>query len=122
VLEDFGFAEPPNPSDCEASGVDAPAIAEARFEFRLDPLTPNPVRGKIEVRFSVPRRTLVTMDVYNVNGQRVRRLVDEMLDGGVHGHSWDGVAQSGEAVANGVYFVRLEADGRSASRKLVLLR
>jgi flagellar hook assembly protein FlgD len=119
---DFGLTPPPSPPACLESGVDVPALAGSSVEFSFGPIAPNPVRGKVDVSFSIPRRTQVTVDVYDVRGGRVRRLVDETLDSGAYSVAWDGMADGGRSVANGVYFVRLEADRRSASRKLVLLR
>jgi len=60
-----------------------------------------------------------------VRGRLVRTLVDAgsgMLTPGVHAVTWDGKDEQGRRVATGVYFSKLKACGRTAKRKLVLLK
>jgi hypothetical protein len=52
----------------------------------------------------------------------VRTLLDRPLEAGPHAVGWDGVDDGGRPAPAGVYFYRLEADGRSFTRKLVLSR
>jgi flagellar hook assembly protein FlgD len=59
--------------------------------------------------------------VFDVDGRRVRTLVDATLGAGPHEARWDGADASGRAVGAGVYFVRLAAAGQAVSRRLVRL-
>ena len=72
--------------------------------------------------YSVAERGRVTVHVYSVSGRLVRTLVDEDLNAGDYRVIWDGTTDSGDRAASGVYFVRMETDGFSASEKLVLLK
>ncbi len=80
-------------------------------------------QGGAEVRFDLagaPRRD-VQVDVFNVAGRRVARLVDEALAGGRYGVSWSGRDGAGGRVGSGVYLVRLRAGSETFVAKTVLL-
>ena len=55
-------------------------------------------------------------------GARVRSLVDKDLVAGAHVGSWDGKDDRGHDVGSAAYFIRMDAEGVSDSRKVVLLR
>jgi hypothetical protein len=104
-------------------------VADVRDGVRLAPgepalglAWPNPFAAVTRVGFSLPRRGPVEAAVYDVGGRRVRTLVAEPLPAGRHRLEWEGTDSAGRAVASGVYFVRLRAEERSFSRKVVLLR
>ena len=65
---------------------------------------------------------LVDIVVYDVNGREVRRLVHEQMGAGAGKAVWDGLDNSGENVASGVYFAKLDIDGLTASGKLIVLK
>ena len=58
--------------------------------------------------------------VFEVTGRRVRDLVRSTLGPGVHRAVWDGRDARGERLGSGIYFYRLEAQGSSVVRKMVL--
>ncbi|MCK4545901.1 MAG: T9SS type A sorting domain-containing protein [Candidatus Eisenbacteria sp.] len=84
--------------------------------------TPNPFNPDTEIRFSVPARGHVRLNVYNVRGQTVRMLANGVRETGEHAVHWDGLDNAGHSVASGVYFCTLETGGFVATRKMVLLR
>ncbi|MFQ6091287.1 MAG: FlgD immunoglobulin-like domain containing protein [bacterium] len=63
-----------------------------------------------------------TLKIYNVLGQEVRTLVDEVKEPGYHTATWDGRDCFGNDVASGIYFYRLTAGGFTAAERMVLLR
>jgi hypothetical protein len=89
--------------------------------FKLHPSFPNPARGAAGLRFEVPSRGRVRLSVYDVGGRLVRVLADAELDRGEHRAAWDGRETGGAGVAPGTYFVRLDAGGRTETRKVVFL-
>ena len=60
--------------------------------------------------------------MYNILGQAVRRVVDKDQEPGVYSATWDGRDEAGREASSGVYFYRLEASGKSQTRKMVKVR
>ncbi len=90
--------------------------------LKLDQNRPNPFNPVTAISFEVPRRSEVSLTLFNVQGRRVRTLVDGEREAGAYRVAWDGTDESGRPVASGVYFYRLESDGRVEHRKMTLLR
>jgi hypothetical protein len=83
---------------------------------------PNPFSGSTRLGFGLPRASHVRVAVYSIDGRCVRMLADREFAAGYTELAWNGRSSSGAALANGIYFVRLEADGVRESRRLVLLQ
>ena len=98
----------------------AAGLPQRRLE--LLPSFPNPFNPTTEIRFVLPRRGWVSIDVFDVRGRRMRRLVGSTQDGGRHSVHWDGRLQDGSAAASGVFFVRLRTAHGSATDRVVLVR
>lgn len=120
LTTDFGLTAPY--TGCVQSGTDAPVVASGRFGFDLAQATPNPFRDATSIRFSVPGRTHVSIEVYNILGQKVRTLVDETFEGNSYVREWDGRADAGGVVSSGIYFYKMVAGDYSATRKAVVLK
>jgi len=84
--------------------------------------SPNPFRDDTTVLYHLSHGTTVRLSIYDAAGRLVRHLGREFQAAGRHEESWDGLDQSGENVAPGVYFVQLEAGGERASSRVVRLR
>ncbi len=90
--------------------------------FALWQNTPNPFEAGTVIRFDLPEAAAVSLTVFDVNGRAVARLTDEEWRAGRHSVMWNGEDQAGNRVGPGVYFVRMDAGGFSAIRKMMLLR
>ncbi|MBT5058490.1 MAG: T9SS type A sorting domain-containing protein [Gemmatimonadetes bacterium] len=90
--------------------------------FSLDQNYPNPFNSGTLIRFSLEEAQKVTLEAYNLLGQRVARLVDGYLEAGVHSLSWDGQDMAGRPLATGTYLLRLKGDEQAVTRKMALLR
>ena len=93
-----------------------------RFGYDLARATPNPFHSKTSIKFSVPSRTHVSIEVYNILGQKVRTLVNEDLDANSYVRDWDGRSDNGQQVSSGIYFYKMVADNFSKTQKTVLLK
>jgi len=104
-----------------AAGDAAPAA------FALAQNRPNPFTRATAIAYALPRTTDVTLDVFDLRGQRIARLVDGRQAAGRH-EAWFGAGArdaTGAAIGRmpaGVYFVRLQAGPQSATRKMLLVR
>ena len=83
---------------------------------------PNPFNPSTTIRFDLPSAGRVRLDIYNLLGERIRTLVDEVLEAGFQKATWDGMNHAGAQVVSGVYFYRLEAEGYRSTRKMILMR
>ncbi len=104
-----------------AGTVDVPGAAPPRA-LALAPPEPNPARGGSTLRFALPRDARVSLGIHDAAGRRVRRLVDGPVAAGEHAIAWDGRDDAGAAVASGLYFCRLEAEGRVLTARLTTVR
>jgi len=64
----------------------------------------------------------VRLEVFDLRGRRVRTLKREVQDPGFYQLVWDGMSDEGQAVASGVFFVRLQTESSTVSRKILRLK
>lgn len=88
----------------------------------LYPNAPNPFNPVTSIKFEVATRGRVQLRVYDIAGRLVCRLVDEVLEPGVHAIPWYGRDDRDRAVASGVYLYRLDVGGYSAVKKMTILK
>jgi hypothetical protein len=106
---------------CSNPNVGAPVVANA-FGFGLSAAAPNPFKDNTRIEFSVPSRTHVSIEVYNILGQKVRTLVNEKMEANSYVRDWDGRSDAGAEVSSGIYFYKMVAGEFSATKKAVLLK
>ncbi|MEE9443800.1 MAG: FlgD immunoglobulin-like domain containing protein [candidate division Zixibacteria bacterium] len=90
--------------------------------FELKQNYPNPFNPTTTIQFSIPEAEDVLLEVYNINGQRVKTLVDKYFSAGQHSVTWDATNSNGEKVASGIYLYRLTAGEITTSKKMSLLK
>jgi len=96
---------------------------EPQAQFSLGPCFPNPFKATTLIRFSIRERSRVSLKIYNVAGQLVRRLFDRDLSPGTYTDvMWDGRDDSGNSIGPGVYLYKLDTPLYSETKKMVLLR
>jgi hypothetical protein len=91
-------------------------------EFSFSHSYPNPFRSTTHIRYALPKECQVNLTVFNVRGQRVVTLVDEQQAPGYKMVRWDSRNSSGNLVASGVYYCRLQAGSFVRAKKLVMLK
>ena len=131
VLGQFHFTDP-------NAGFQLMAIAEGDIDdvvsvddpdrgmpvvFQLEQNYPNPFNPNTTINFALPEQARVTLEVYNMLGQRVNTLVaGEELTAGYHNVVWDGRNQAGNPVASGVYIYRIQAGDFTDVKKMMFLK
>jgi hypothetical protein len=83
---------------------------------------PNPFGRATTIAFSLSRPSHVTLAVYDIAGHKVRTLESGHHSAGDHEMRWDGRNEAGRAVANGTYFLRLEAGDEVTAVKMNVVR
>ena len=95
-------------------------------QFCLFPNYPNPFNQETWIRVDVPYREsglpLVRLTIYDINGRRLRQLLDEPLSPGRYSLLWDGKGNRGEQLPSGIYVVVLQAPEFYRAQKITLLR
>ncbi|HOP06742.1 MAG TPA: M6 family metalloprotease domain-containing protein [candidate division Zixibacteria bacterium] len=83
---------------------------------------PNPFNPETHIAFTIGEAGEVTIDVFNVAGQRIKVLLNTNITAGEHEVIWDGTDEQGSNVASGIYFYRILGAGSQDVKKMVLLR
>jgi hypothetical protein len=90
---------------------------------------PNPFNSSTTIVYKVadlgPVPAQINIDIYDIQGRKVRALVDERKEVGIHRIVWDGKGNSGEDAPSGIYFARISQWGLDLGgrpRKITLLR
>ena len=90
--------------------------------FALTPPRPNPSRAETFVDFDLEEPARVVLDVFDTQGRRVKRIADEWFTAGRHGRIWRGDDEAGRTMGGGVFFIRMQAGGFHATRRMVRMR
>ncbi len=83
---------------------------------------PNPFNPTTTLAFNLPRTEDLTLDVYDLQGRRLRRLHQGLLAAGPHEFTWDGRDDSSRRLASGVYFARLKGRQLEQTLKIALVK
>ncbi|MCP4634576.1 MAG: T9SS type A sorting domain-containing protein [candidate division Zixibacteria bacterium] len=78
---------------------------------------PNPFNPITTIQFSLPLKSKVQIEVFNLAGQRVAILIDDYQSAGIHSIIWDGSEYS-----SGIYFYRLTDENKSITKRMTLLK
>ena len=89
--------------------------------FALSQNEPNPFGEGTLIRFAVPVKSQVMIEVFDVNGRRVRTLARGVWQPGYHAATWDGRDDRSRPARPGIYFYRMTAGSFRATRKMTLL-
>jgi len=105
----------------EDVGVDVqqPATAAA---LELSRVNPNPFREATSFDVQLARGGNLEVGVYSASGQLLRRLHSGSTEAGRHVFTWNGTTEKSTPAVAGVYFIRAEALGTSATKRVTLLR
>jgi hypothetical protein len=85
--------------------------------FSLEQNYPNPFNPSTSINYNLARDGRVRLTVYNLLGQQVATLVDEVRSAGSHTLNWNAAS-----MPSGIYIYRLEADAQVFSRRMTLMK
>jgi len=105
-----------------SSGVTGVEEEPGAFTTRLAPNQPNPFRADTMIRFEVAKAGQVELGIFDVQGRRIRRLVDGWLDPGSYAWTWDGRTGDGRETGPGVYFYQLVTTEGTKTMRMVRVR
>ena len=96
--------------------------------FQLSQNYPNPFNPSTTISYTIHSRgssnepNRAQLDIYNLLGQKVRNLVDEVQSPGTYSVVWDGTSDSGKKMASGIYFYRLILGEESLTKKMMMIK
>ncbi len=83
---------------------------------------PNPFNPETTINFDLKENSPVTIDVYNIKGQRIATVADGDFNAGHHSVVWNGIDNNGKQVSSGVYFYKMHSGTYTKSRKMILIK
>jgi len=83
---------------------------------------PNPFNPSTTISFDIAHTGNVSIDVYNIKGQKVKTLTNEVFTAGRHNVVWNGDDASGRSVGSGVYFYRMVSKDFESVKKMILVK
>jgi len=84
---------------------------------------PNPFNPSTTICFSVAQTfSFVTLEIYNIKGQKVKILVSDQLSEGQHSVVWDGKDDNGKLVSSGIYFYKMKTYNHEQTKKMILIK
>jgi len=106
--------------DIRTPVTDEPIAAPLRYALQQN--YPNPFNPTTTIGYSLSQASDVTLEIYNLAGQKVRTLAAQRQSAGEHLVVWNGLSDDGRAAASGVYLYRLRAGEFVETRKMLLVR
>ena len=109
-------------SDFQTTDIIQAQDNELPTNFILHQNYPNPFNPSTTIRFSVKKRDIVSLQVFDLTGKLIKTLRKGALQPGIHEIKWNGVNDLEEAVSSGVYLYFIRTENAIQSRKMILLK
>lgn len=104
------------------TGVDPYEDTNVPGSYQLKQNYPNPFNNNTQIEFYAPKSADVQFAIYDINGRKVRNLVNKTVSSGWHKISWNGTNDVGMPVASGMYIGQLSASGIKQSIIMQMLK
>ena len=83
---------------------------------------PNPFNPETTINYYLKENSKVSLKIYNIKGQLVKTLLDDIKPAGDHSVIWDGSDSNGNRVGSAIYFYKLKTDNFKKTKKMILLK
>lgn len=83
---------------------------------------PNPFNPSTSIKFTLIEKQMVSIEIYNIKGQKEKNLINQELNNGTHAVVWDGKNESSQTVSNGVYYFKISTPFETKIDKILLLK
>lgn len=105
-----------------SQALGAVEVAAIPTTYALELNYPNPFNPSTTIRYQIPNQSNVNLDIYNLQGQKIRTLVAKEQKAGYYNVVWDGRNEAGQTVSSGVYLYRVQAGSFVASHKMLMIK
>lgn len=113
LLDDLSFSETTSVMSSESS---------LPLKFKLHQNYPNPFNPETVINYSLPQQSHVTLEVFNITGDKVVTLVNGQTSAGYHSVNWNGRDSVGQLVSAGIYLCRLQAGTHCQTIRMLMLK
>ena len=72
--------------------------------------------------FNLPEPSAISINIYNVTGQKVKSIREDILPAGNNTILWNGMDDNGKAVSSGMYLFKMQAGKYSSTKKMILMK
>ncbi len=91
-------------------------------DFMLTPTFPNPFNNSVTITYDLSQKYKVDLSVIDIRGAEIINLYSGTQIQGIHSIQWDGLNSHGEEMGSGLYFVKIQVDGKIQIQKMSLLK
>jgi Peptidase family C25/Propeptide_C25/FlgD Ig-like domain len=103
--------------DGTGSGNPLVPIADALYQN-----APNPFNPDTTINFDLKEEWHISLEIYNMKGQKVRTLINDQLSSGQHSIVWNGKDDNNKPVSSGIYFYKITTGDFQSTRKMLLMK
>ncbi len=120
LLSDGSLSESTNvvswPTNVNNNDSDIPYLVHLEDNY------PNPFNPETTISFYIPTSGNLSLDIFNLRGQKIKSLVNEHKNAGQHKIVWDGRDDNNKRLASGIYLYKLKSGNYTRSKKMILLK
>ena len=91
-------------------------------QYLLHQNYPNPFNPITTLRYNVPEKMLVRISIFDISGNLIKMLVNEVKSAGFYSARWDAINDKGQPISAGVYFYKIQAGNFGDTKKMILLK
>ena len=91
-------------------------------QYLLHQNYPNPFNPITTLRYNVPEKILVSISIFDISGNLIKMLVNEVKSAGFYSARWDAINDKGQPISAGVYFYKIQAGNFGDTKKMILLK
>ncbi|MCL2063966.1 MAG: T9SS type A sorting domain-containing protein [Candidatus Cloacimonetes bacterium] len=97
---------------------------ESALPLRTELLSnfPNPFNPETIIRFNLAVDSMVSIDIYNIRGQKIKSLLNDFRISGEYQVIWEGTDNFGRSVGSGVYFYRMTTDDYRETKRMLMIK
>ncbi len=122
IINDMGAYGGPNAIGWPAVDIEEPIIPNSSSLISHLSNYPNPFNPTTTINYSLKENSKVTLNIYNIKGQKVRTLIKDKLETGNHSVIWYGKDNNCKSVSSGIYFYKLKTGNFQKVRKMILMK
>jgi|GEM_PF-1007248 len=90
--------------------------------FHLYQNFPNPFNPVTNIKYVLPKKSQVSIVIYDMNGRQVKTLIKGIQPAGTHNIVWEAIDDLGQPVSSGIYLFKIQADNFTHARKMLFIK